>query len=87
MDYTLTKHAIEAIEKRKINLNWLKKAFSSPEWTEQDSIDDVLEHGLSRIQEFGGRILRVIVNTSVSPPKIITVYFDRKRTKDEIENR
>ncbi len=87
MDYTLTQHARNAIEKRKIEFVWVDQVFSIPEWLEQDKIDDDLEHRLSRIPEFDGRILRVIVNTKVSPQRIITAYFDRMRTRDETENR
>jgi len=40
-----------------------------------------LEHRLAAIPEFGNRVLRVIVNTSAIPPRVITAYFDRRRTK------
>jgi len=79
MDYQLTQHAQDALEKRRIPRKWMEKALFSPEWTEPDSIDGDLEHRLAAIEEFQGRILRVIVNVAVDPPRVITVYFDRRR--------
>ena len=38
------------------------------------------EHRFARIPEFGDRVLRVVVNTNVARPRIVTVYFDRRRT-------
>jgi len=52
----------------------------APEWTKKDPIDEGLEHRLVRIPEFGDRVLRVIANIKAAPPRIVTVYFDRRRT-------
>ncbi|HPC95264.1 MAG TPA: DUF4258 domain-containing protein [Sedimentisphaerales bacterium] len=80
MDYHLTEHARDAVEKRGIRLAWLEKTLAAPEWTEKDVIDNELEHRLARIAEFGGRVLRVIVNTHAAPPRVVTAYFDRRRS-------
>jgi len=80
MDYIMTEHARDALEKRRIPLEWLERTIAVPEWTEKDSMDEDLEHRLARIPEFGGRILRVIININTEPPRIVTVYFDRRRT-------
>jgi hypothetical protein len=37
-----------------------------------------LEHRLGVIDEFGARVLRVVVNPSAVPLRIVTVYFDRR---------
>jgi hypothetical protein len=79
MDYQLTKHAEDALEKRRIPREWMERVLFSPEWTEPDSLAAGLEHRLAPIGEFQGRILRVIVNVAVDPPRVITVYFDRRR--------
>ncbi|MBN1509707.1 MAG: DUF4258 domain-containing protein [Sedimentisphaerales bacterium] len=79
MDYRLTEHARDALEKRRVRLEWVEKALSPPEWTEKDVVDSELEHRLTRIEEFGGRILRVIVNTHAVPPRVVTAYFDQRR--------
>jgi len=80
MDYHLTEHARDALRKRQIQLEWLEITLSKPEWTEKDQIDSDLEHRLMRIEEFGGRVLRVIVNTRATPPRVVTLYFDRRRS-------
>jgi hypothetical protein len=80
MDYHLTEHARDALEKRQIRLEWLEKTLSTPEWTEKDLVDDELEHRLRQIEEFGGRVLRVIVNAHAAPPRVVTAYFDRRRS-------
>ena len=80
MNYDLTEHARDALEKRRIPLEWMEKALDAPEWTEKDPIDQDLEHRFARISEFNDRVLRVIVNVTAAPPRIVTIYFDRRRT-------
>lgn len=79
MDYQLTKHAEDALEKRGIPREWMERVFSRPEWTEPDALVAGVEHRLGPIAEFQGRILRVVVNAAVDPVRVITVYFDRRR--------
>lgn len=79
MNYSLTEHARDALEKRRITREWLERTFAAPELVERDAIDPDLEHRLTHIPEFGGRTLRVIVNVRVVPPRIVTAYFDRRR--------
>ena len=79
MDYRLTQHAQEVLQKRQIALAWVEKAFYQPEWTQNDAIDPDLEHRLARIPEFGDRLLRVVVNIKKTPPSIVTAFFDRRR--------
>lgn len=80
MDYVLTEHAQDALEKRQIQIAWVEQAFSAPETTETDPVDSDLEHRLTRIPEFGNRVLRVVVNGKRTPPHIVTIFFDRRRT-------
>lgn len=80
MDYLLTEHARDALEKRRIVLAWVEHALDAPEATEADPMDPDLEHRLARIAEWGNRVLRVIVNAKKSPPHIVTAFFDRRRT-------
>jgi hypothetical protein len=87
MDYRLIQHARDALEKRQIAISWVERVLACPEWTEPDPVDAELEHRLAGIPEFGNRVLRVIVNTSATPPRVITAYFDRRRTKHETQDR
>lgn len=66
MNYSLTEHARDALEKRRIAREWLERTFAAPELVERDAIDPDLEH-------------RLIVNVRVVPPRIVTAYFDRRR--------
>ena len=52
----------------------------APEQIEPDTVDAELEHHLARIAEFDNRVLRVIVNRNVAPVRVVTVFFDRRRT-------
>ena len=80
MVYDLTEHARDALEKRKIELVWAELVIDSPEATEADPVDPDLEHRLARIPERGDRVLRVIVNRSAAPLRVVTAFFDRRRT-------
>jgi hypothetical protein len=80
MAYELTEHARNALEKRGIELGWMERVFDRPEAIEADPVDPDLEHRLARIPEWGNRVLRVIVNGTTAPPRIITAFFDRRRT-------
>ena len=80
MAYELTEHARDALETRKIELAWVERVFDTPETTEADPLDPDLEHRLARIPEWGNRVLRVIVNGKTTPPRIVTAFFDRRRT-------
>ena len=80
MDYILTEHARDALEKRQIPVAWMEHALTRPEVTEPDPVDPDLEHRLARIPEFDNRVLRVIINRKRTPPLVVTVFFDRKRT-------
>jgi hypothetical protein len=79
MNYELTEHARDALEKRHIALAWLERALDAPEATEADPVDPNLEHRLARVPEWGNHVLRVIVNGKTVPPRILA-FFDRRRT-------
>lgn len=80
MNYVLTEHARDALERRHIALAWVERTCDAPDATEADPVDSDLEHRLSRIPEWGDRVLRVIVNGKTTPPRIVTAFFDRRRT-------
>lgn len=42
-----------------------------------DPDDPAMERRFRRIPEFGGRVLRVGVNITVEPNRIVSVFFDR----------
>jgi hypothetical protein len=79
VDFTLTEHARDALAKRQIEVAWLERAYYSPEAIEPDPVDPELEWRLARIAEQGGRVLRVVVNVTIAPNRIVTVFFESRR--------
>lgn len=77
MRYELTQHARQALEERSISLEWMERTIDAPELTLPDPEDSSVERRFLRIPEFGGRVLRVAVNTEVEPPRVVSVFFDR----------
>lgn len=75
--FTLSIHAEISIKDRGIELVWIAATLAAPQRTHPDLTDPRLLHALRVIPEFGGRVLRVIYNPAVSPPHIVTAYFDR----------
>ena len=78
MEYTLTQHTRNALTKRKIALEWLERTLADPMLVEPDLVDRDLEHRLAAIPERDNRVLRVIVNKSAKPTRVVTLFFDRK---------
>lgn len=77
--YELSDHARESLRKRPvIRMEWIEQVLKLPQLVEIDSVDAALEHRLGRIQEYDGRVLRVIVKKDTNPLRIITFYFDRR---------
>ena len=77
MKYQLTQHARDVLVEREIPVEWLERVLNSPQRIEPDPDDTELEHSLGRIPEFDNRVLRVVVNKTVRPVVVVTVYFDR----------
>jgi hypothetical protein len=77
MDYTLSKHAQDAIQEREIRPEWVSETLANPTKTEVDIDDPTLTHALKAIADNDMRVLRVIFNKNKTPPNVVTVYFDR----------
>ena len=77
--YELSDHAADVIAEREIETTWVVRVLTKPERTEPDRSDPILTHALGRIAERDDRILRVVYNASGNPPRIVTVYFDRRQ--------
>ena len=75
--YELSDHALDVIAEREIETTWVVRVLSKPERTVADRSDPALRHALGRIAERDDRVLRVVYNASVTPQRIVTVYFDR----------
>ena len=77
MKYELTKHAHRAIEERGIAIEWMEQTLGSPELILPDPSDPTVEQRYRKIPEFAGRVLRVAVNVTVEPHRVVSVFFDR----------
>ena len=77
MDYSLTELARRALEERGIRLEWVERVLREPTRTEAEPGDPSLQRRYCAISEYGDRVLRVVVNTSVEPVRVVSVFFDR----------
>lgn len=75
--YELSVHAATVISERQIKLAWIERVLESPDRTEAGRFNPELTSALGRIAERGDRVLRVVYNATVVPPRIVTAYFDR----------
>ncbi|NJL48431.1 MAG: DUF4258 domain-containing protein [Leptolyngbyaceae cyanobacterium SM2_5_2] len=76
--FTLTEHARYQMRDRAIEPAWVDATLSAPQrlLSLADSYGNT--HYLRQISDFGDRWLRVVVNPTVEPQKVVTVFFDRR---------
>ena len=71
-----THHANTMTHERMIQEAWVLATVENPDIVEDKNNSE--RHYMKRIPEKGMRVLRVIVNHTASPPKVITVFIDRR---------
>ena len=74
-DYIYTEHATDMLKEREIKEKWIKETLKIPD-TKETKADGTV-HYIKKIEEYGDRFLRVIVNPKIAPQKIVTLFFDR----------
>ena len=79
LNYSFSIHALSMAQERDISHAWIQTTIENPDYTELR--EDGTMHYISAIPERKGKFLRVIVNPSVHPQRIITVFFDRRVQK------
>ncbi len=77
MKFELTVHAAKALAEREIPLEWVDRTLTEPELRQLDPDDATVTRYFRRIPEYNGRVLRVAVNTTVEPHRVVSVFFDR----------
>lgn len=77
-DLEFTAHARFAMVERSIPTEWVVRLVSEPELRISDPNDVDVERFFGRVPEREGRVLRVAVNTQVTPWRIVSVFFDRR---------
>lgn len=75
-DFVLSAHAKEMIRERRISEEWVWRTLATP--NRQRRGEDGNMHFSKPIREKDGRVLHVVVNSSVEPQRIVTVFFDRR---------
>lgn len=75
--FTLSEHALDAIQTRKIRIEWVRMTLNNPTRFESHPKDNTLSHALRAIPDNGNRVLRVIFSHTAEPLHVITAYFDR----------
>lgn len=69
-------HARTMMQERMIEESWVTVTVSTPEKIEKRRDDEI--HYLKRIPQNKNKYLRVIINPSVNPNRVITVFIDRR---------
>jgi hypothetical protein len=77
MNYELTQHARDVLQERHIPVEWMERVIANPALVEGSASDPTLESRLAEISEHGNRVLRVVINKTVVPERVVSVYFDR----------
>ncbi|MFQ5672667.1 MAG: DUF4258 domain-containing protein [Nitrospinales bacterium] len=78
MDIELPRHTREMMIERNISEKWLWQTINNPDHEETGADSNI--YRFKAVAEHGGRILHAVINPHQSPQKIVTVFFDRRRT-------
>ena len=71
-----TQHFKDMLSERNIRIEWVDETLEKPDKTEEH--EDGTVHFLKKVQDRDNRWLRVIVNNTSLPKKLITAFFDRR---------
>ncbi len=75
-DMELSIHAKDMLIERNIRAEWVWRTINTPSKKRRGK--DGNAHYTKAIKERGGRFLHVVVNPTVYPNRIVTVFFDRR---------
>ncbi len=76
--FELSVHARHQMQERNILGLWIEETLADPEKLLLLADSHGNTHYLRRIQDFGARWLRVVVNPNLDPKRIVTIFFDRR---------
>ena len=77
----LTRHAEQMLIERRIKRAWVERTISQPDIVESDPVRSHVVRAFKRIPEHGNRFLRVAYVRSGESVRVLTVFFDRNRTR------
>jgi Domain of unknown function (DUF4258) len=76
--FELSVHARHQTQERNILELWIEETLVDPDKLLPLADSHGNTHYLKRIQDFGDRWLRVVVNPNLTPKRIVTIFFDRR---------
>ena len=77
MELILTAHERQAMAERGIPIDWVQRTVDGPASRSRDPYDHEVERCYLPIAERGDRVLRVAVNVTSDPWRVVTAFFDR----------
>lgn len=80
IEYYYGSHALNQSHERKIKLEWADYVIKNPEYIEYLEKEKKL-YCYAKIEEFGNRYLKVVLNGKSVPYRVITLHFDRRIAK------
>ena len=76
-----SQHARDVLKERGIGEDWVIRAIRDPDRSQVSEAGE--RHYIKAIPEFGGRFLRVVLNQTASPNRVVTAFFDRRLGRKE----
>ncbi len=76
---TFTRHALEMLQEREIDADWIGRAIEYPDVTERDANYPDRINVLKALPERNGKVLRVIYIDTGTERRVITAFLDRRR--------
>ena len=77
----LTRHVLDEIDQRRLKRAWVERVAMQPDWTEPSRWRAGVELRFGRVDEAGGRMLRVTTIDEQGVRVVITAHVDRKATQ------
>ncbi|WP_016923591.1 DUF4258 domain-containing protein [Prochlorothrix hollandica] len=77
-NFSLSHHAHHQMQVRNIDPAWIEATLTHPDRIQPNADSQGNTHYRKQIANFGDRWLRVIVNPTVDPQNVITLFFDRR---------
>lgn len=77
MELILTAHAREVMAEREIPVDWVHRTVDAPALRSRDPYDEEVERFYLPIVERDNRVLRVAVNVTSDPWRVVSAFFDR----------
>lgn len=72
-----TVHALAEMELRKLTKELAFETLRAPDWREPDPVHPGRTRLFRRLEEMGGRVLRVVVEEDEAGVTVVTLFLDR----------